>query len=191
MRFCPQKNTPDKDRVMTPLWLAVEIVQHFAPSGLVLDPCRGEGAFYDSFPLSPRWKQTSAKCGRWNKHQSMRCYCEIDDGFDFFRWSTSVDWIITNPPWSKIREFLTHGMRYSDNVVYLSTVNHFTTRRRINDILKANFGVREIYLVPTPGKPWPQLGFALGAVHLQRDYKGDTKISKSPNWITELSDRHE
>ena len=46
--FCPPKNTPEKDIVMTPEWLAIEIIDHFSPSGIILDPCRGEGAFYDN-----------------------------------------------------------------------------------------------------------------------------------------------
>ena len=45
--FCPPKNTPDKDIVMTPEYLAQDIIQHYKPEGLILDPCRGTGAFYD------------------------------------------------------------------------------------------------------------------------------------------------
>ena len=37
--FCPPKNTPDKDIVMTPDYLAKDIIQHFQPTGLILDPC--------------------------------------------------------------------------------------------------------------------------------------------------------
>jgi len=43
--FCPPKNTPDKDIVMTPEYLAKDIIQHYEPKGLILDPCRGTGAF--------------------------------------------------------------------------------------------------------------------------------------------------
>ena len=35
---------------MTPDYLAKEIIEHFNPSGKILDPSRGEGAFYDNFP---------------------------------------------------------------------------------------------------------------------------------------------
>ena len=48
--FCPPKNTPDKDIVMTPEYLAQDIINHFAPTGVILDPSRGTGAFYDNFP---------------------------------------------------------------------------------------------------------------------------------------------
>ena len=49
--FCPPKNTPDKDIVMTPDYLAKDIIQHFHPTGLILDPCRGEGAFMTTMML--------------------------------------------------------------------------------------------------------------------------------------------
>ena len=42
-----------------------------------------------------------------------------------------------------------------------------------------DFSVAEIYCVPTPSKPWPQLGFQLAAVHTKIDYGGDVKICYS------------
>ena len=47
--FCPPKNASEKDIVMTPVYLAKNIIEHFEPTGLILDPCRGEGAFYDNY----------------------------------------------------------------------------------------------------------------------------------------------
>lgn len=161
--FCPPKNTPEKDIVMTPEWLAKEIIEHFSPSGIILDPCRGEGAFYDNF-------NTETK--EW---------CELGEGVDFLDYNKKVDWIITNPPWSKMQQFLAHGMKVSDNIVYLTTINHYTTKRRIRDMRESNFAIKEIYCVPTPKNPWPQLGFQLGAIHTQRGYGGDIKMSYSPN----------
>lgn len=160
--FCPPKNTPDKDIVMTPEPLAKEIIDHYNPSGKILDPCRGLGAFYNNFP------------GNDND------WCELGEDKDFLIYNDKVDWIITNPPWSKIRDFLSHGMQISDNIVYLITINHYTTKRRIKDMRDNDFGIKEIYCVPTPGKPWPQLGFQIAAVHTQRGYYGDLKISYSP-----------
>ena len=48
-RFVPPKNTPDKDLVMTPESLAIDIIKHYKPTGKILDPSRGEGAFYNNF----------------------------------------------------------------------------------------------------------------------------------------------
>ena len=42
------------------------------------------------------------------------------------------------------------------------------------------FGIKEIYCVDTPKKPWPQLGFQLAAVHTQRGYEGGTVWSYQP-----------
>ena len=89
-------------------------------------------------------------------------------------YDTKVDWIITNPPWSMMQKFLEHGMEIADNIVYLTTINHYTTKRRIRDMRNAGFGVKEFYCVDTPKKPWPQLGFQLAAVHTQRGYTGGT-----------------
>lgn len=167
--FCPPKNTPEKDIVMTPEWLAKEIIEHFSPSGIILDPCRGEGAFYDNFNIDTK---------EW---------CELAEGVDFLTYNKRVDWIITNPPWSKMQQFLAHGMKISDNIVYLTTINHYTTKRRIRDMRENNFAIKEVYCVPTPRKPWPQLGFQLGAIHTQRGYTGDTKISYSSDLTQQVT----
>ena len=128
--FCPPKNTPEKDIVMTPEWLAKEIILHFSTSGIILDPCRGKGAFYDNF-------NTETK--EW---------CELEKGIDFITYNKKVDWIITNPPWSKMQQFLAHGMEVSYNIVYLTTINHYTTKRRIRDMRENNFAIKEIYIIP-------------------------------------------
>ena len=160
--FCPPKNAPEKDIVMTPEYLAKDIINHFNPTGRILDPCRGEGAFYDNYPTD-------------NKD-----WCELGENKDFLTYSDKVDWIITNPPWSKMQKFLEHGMKVSNNIVYLTTINHYTTKKRIRDMRQYNFAIKEIYCVATPKHDFPQLGFQLGAIHTQKDYTGDCKWSYSP-----------
>ena len=49
-RLAPKTNNPSKDIVMTPPRLAEAIVGYFKPTGIVLDPCRGDGAFFNAFP---------------------------------------------------------------------------------------------------------------------------------------------
>ena len=161
--FCPPKNTPEKDIVMTPEYLAKEIIEHYNPSGVILDPSRGTGAFYDNF------------------QSDEKDWCELAEEKDFLTYDKKVDWIITNPPWSKMRDFMLHGMKVADNIVYLTTINHYTTKRRIREMRENNFAIKEIYCVPTPTKPWPQLGFQLAAVHTQRGYDGGITMSYSPS----------
>ena len=158
--FTPPRNTPDKDMVMTPDHLALDIYEHFNPSGVMLDPCRGKGSFYKLMPSGSFW-------------------CELFEGRDFMSFDAKVDWIVSNPPWSKIRSFINKGMEVSDNIVYLTTINHYTTKARLRDIYSKGFGIKEFYCVQTPEKPWPQLGFQLAAVHVQRGYTGDIKMSWS------------
>ena len=53
----------------------------------VLEPAKGLGAIYD-------------------KLKSPKDYCEIEEGKDYFDYNKKVEWIITNPPYSLIDNFL-------------------------------------------------------------------------------------
>lgn len=159
--LCPRNGN---DRVYTPPELAKQIVQHFKPSGKILEPCKGKGAFTDAMYV-------------FADNGYISCY-EIDIGLDFLS-STPPhhDWIITNPPWSQLRAFLSKSMQVADNVVFLCLVNAFFMKARQRDMQEAGFGMKEILFVPTPPKPWPQTGFSLGAVHIQRGWTGDCKMT--------------
>jgi hypothetical protein len=149
------------DRIYTPPDLAKAIVEHFNPSGMLLDPCRGKGAFYEA--LLPYATNGFVE------------FYELDEGADFLdSRQEPVCWTITNPPWSKFRAFLKKSMECSTNVVFLCLVNAFFMKARRQDMADENFGIKEILFVPTPPKPWPQAGFALGAVHIQRGAKEDS-----------------
>jgi len=152
MRLQPNRNYVSNDVVQTPLDLARRLVQHFNPVGRVLEPCCGEGHILRYLPHDAQW-------------------CEISQGRDFMQWQEPVDWIITNPPWSQIRPFLNHSMRVAEHIVFLMTINHVWTRARIRDIQNHGFGLREICLVEMPHE-FPQSGFQLGAIHIQRHWKG-------------------
>jgi hypothetical protein len=149
------------DRVYTPDALAASIVAHFKPSGRILEPCRGKGAFVRAMP----------DCD----------FCEIDDGLDFFKikiFNNRYNWIVTNPPWGQFRRFLNQSMMCADNIVFLVTVNHFFTRARVRDLFEARFGLVEIAYCDTPPPPWPGSGFQVAAVHIRHGYNGPVKISR-------------
>lgn len=159
-RLVPPGNEAEADIVYTPRTLARAIIEEMRPhlSGELLDPARGEGAFHDAFPSN-----------------LIRHWCEITDGRDFMAWDRRVDWIITNPPFSRFRAFLLHAMAVADNVVFLAPLTHFATRHRVEAIAAHGFSLRRIMLVPTP-PDWPSSGFQLAAVWLQRGWRGTTRI---------------
>lgn len=164
MQLNPNRNRPEQDIVYTPEDLAIDIIQHYQPLGIILDPCMGDGAFFNNYPSDC---QTD--------------WCEISRGRDFFDYSDKCDWIITNPPWSMMRRFLTHAMTIADNIVYLTSINHYTTKARLRDMRQANFGIKEIYCIDTP-KEFPQSGFQLAAVHTQSEWNGPTQLSFSASF---------
>lgn len=148
------------DKVYTPPDLALAIINHFEPRGYICEPCRGTGSFTQHMP----------EC-EW---------FELDEGKDFLASEGHWDWVVTNPPWSQLRVFLNKSMQHSDNVVFLCLVNAFFMKARQRDMKEHGFGMKEILFVDTPLPPWPQTGFSLGAVHIERGYEGQVKHT----WLT-------
>jgi hypothetical protein len=151
-RLSPSHNAPVHDLAVTPEPLARAVVDYFAPRGRLLDPARGSGPFFRAL----------------QRHSNDVGWCEIAAGVDFFKCQETADWIITNPPWSKLRPFLLQAMRLAPNVVFLVTMPHVTTRARLRDMDKAGFGLVEFLRVPQPPAPWPSSGFQLGAALLRK-----------------------
>ena len=149
MKYQANRDYKSDDCVMTPLDICEDIVKHFNPVGKILEPCKGTGNFLKFMKAD---------------------WCEIKEGKDFLTHNKHYDWIITNPPWSKIRLFLNHSMEISDNIVFLITVNHLWTKARIRDIKKMGFGIKEIYLIDSP-KELNNSGFQVGAIYLQRNWR--------------------
>jgi hypothetical protein len=165
MKSQPNRDYASDDCVQTPRPLARAIVQHFKPSGLIMEPCQGERNFY---------MELIDLMGAEEVHSM-----EIKEGLDFLdphRKLKHMDWIVTNPPWSQFRKFLNRSMEVADNIVFLITINHVWTKARVRDVREAGFGIKEILLCEMP-KTFPQSGFQLGAIHWQRGWTGDIKLS--------------
>ena len=64
-----------QDAIMTPVETSIQIINHFRNqiSGICLDPCKGEGAFYDNLPKPKLW-------------------AEINLGIDFLEWDKKSGW---------------------------------------------------------------------------------------------------
>lgn len=165
MRSQPPKNKPEADNVETPYKWALAIVNHFKPTGHVLDPCSGMN---DRFLKALRFRaDLSGEISTIHSCELRKGRCFLED------WKMDgINWIITNPPWSKIREFLVKGMEVSENIVYLVTANHLYTHARQRDMWERGYGIAEIVYMPKI-KEFPQSGFQLVAVHIKKGHHGE------------------
>ena len=143
------------DCFQTPVDLCRSIVGHFKPVGQILEPCCGVGNFLKVMPTAS--------------------WCEIRTGRDFLKSKGHWDWVVTNPPYSKYRDFLIKSMEVADNIVFLQLINASFYKARLRDLKKHNFGIREIWCVDTP-KEFPQFGFQMGCVYYKRSWVGDIKF---------------
>lgn len=149
----------EKDIVYTPPKLAKNIISFFHPSGIILDPCMGDGAFYNLLPAGREW-------------------CEIEKGRDFYAWTKPVNWIIGNPPYSNLLAWLRHSFTLAEHVVYLVPMHRvFASAEFLDDMM--DWGrIAHIRLYRT-GTYWGfPFGHALAAVHYRRDFALHTTWSR-------------
>jgi hypothetical protein len=150
------------DVVLTPDAIAADVVKHFRPTGRMLDPCKGEGAFLRHMP-GAEW-------------------CEIREGRDFFGWTEPVDWIVSNPPYSIFSDFLRHAFRVAQDIVFLIPVNKaFNSDRMMREIWTWG-GIPTVYVVGGGGSLGFPIGFCIGAVHFRRGYRDGMRVEfRIPN----------
>ena len=147
-----------QDVVMTQPLVAQAIVDHFKPTGKILEPCEGDGAFSRAMP----------GC----------LVCEIRRGSDVYDWDEQVDWIVTNPPFSEYALFLYQAMDYAENIVFLSAANKLWNSDAMIKAVYKWGGVKEMLLLGTGSKMGFPVGFAVAATHYQRGYKGPITITR-------------
>lgn len=154
----PMKNRKlANDKIYTPDDVAKEIVRYFKPKGKILESCSGKGAFLRALPKGTE-------------------HCEIDEGNNFFHYKNKVDWIVTNPPFSKLTDFLAHSMKISDNILWLINIPALFTIRRVRMMKQAGFWIKEIRFMKQP-ETFVQCGRIPGAVLLQRGAEHTTKFT--------------
>lgn len=145
------------DVVYTPDFVSKHIIEFLQPSGLCLDPCKGDGAFYKYLPVGSE-------------------YCEIEEGTDFLYYNKQVDWVIGNPPYSVFEDFLKKGFEISKNVSYLVPTNKIFQRQLIMEMITKYGGIKSIIIYGSGQLINFPFGFSTGNFHFKKDYKGDTKI---------------
>lgn len=149
----------ERDLVYTPPALARDMVDFFQPAGTCLDPCSGSGAFLDLLPTGSKW-------------------CEVERGRDFYAWTKSVDWIISNPPFSHLLAWIRHSFKVADDIVYLMPSHRvFASAAFLDDVFIWG-GIVHIRRYGS-GSQWGfPFGHALAAVHYRKGYEGETSWSR-------------
>ncbi|HEA22521.1 MAG TPA: hypothetical protein ENH87_16605 [Pricia antarctica] len=149
------------DVIYTPGYLAMDMIEWLNPAGICLDPCRGDGAFYQRLPKGRIW-------------------CEIEEGKDFFDYNMSIDWIIGNPPYSIFENFLSHSFEIAPNVAFILPTNKVFQRQKIMQMINDYGGIKGIRIYGGGQRVDFPFGFSLGVFHFSKKYYGDTKIILSP-----------
>jgi hypothetical protein len=148
----------ESDVVYTPRFVSKQIIAALKPAGKTLDPCKGDGAFFDYLPCDAE-------------------YCELEEGSDFLCYSKSVDWIIGNPPYSIFEEFLQHSFKLASNVSFLVPTNKVFQRQLIMDRINEYGGIKDIIIYGSGTLIDFPFGFSVGNFHFQKNYKGPTTIT--------------
>lgn len=144
----------EKDIVYTPAHVAKGIVDFLAPNGVCLDPCKGDGAFFNYLPEGKQ-------------------YCEIAEGKDFFDWKEKVDWVIGNPPYSIFKDFLTKSFEIADNVSFLVPTNKVFQRQVIMEMINEYGGLRSVIVFGSGTLIDFPFGFSVGNFHFKKNWRGD------------------
>lgn len=135
------------------------MVEHFRPQGVILDPCRGTGVFHRLLPAGSPW-------------------CEAtDDSGDFFGWTRHVDWVIGNPPYSLTRPWFRHSYTIADHLLYLLPLRNVFSGYGFLQEIHTYGGIRGIRVYGTGGMLGFPMGNAVGALHVERGYKGPMDFS--------------
>jgi len=115
------------DEFMTPLELAKGLIKlvPLVSGNDVIDPCPGNGAFYNAFPSFVFKSQIIG---------------------DFFEFNHDIEWLISNPPYSKLDAWLKHSFEVSEiGVAYLLGL-HNITPKRLELANSYGFGLTKIHL---------------------------------------------
>lgn len=144
------------DVVYTSDPVAKAIVSFLNPSGKILDPCKGDGAFYNHLPGAD--------------------YCELREGKDFFDYKDRVDWVIGNPPYTVFKEFLEHSFEIAKNVSFLVPTNKIFQRQVVMDMITKWGGIYSMIVYGSGSLIGFPFGFSVANFHFKKGYKGKCEI---------------
>ena len=125
------------DAYYTPEHLVAPLLGHMRPRGRLLEPCVGDGSIARLLSHLP---QTAVL----TNDIDTKVFADTHlDASQELLWSclhktTHIDWVITNPPFSKAREILEHSLKYADNVALLLRLSFLEPTFERQDLLASN-----------------------------------------------------
>lgn len=127
------------DKTYTPDDLALAIVHHYQPTGTILEPFAGKGAFVRAYHA---YNASAGLLAARPLTEIHHFDLEPEDGTaprDFLTYDgPRVDWIITNPPWSRFYDCLVKAMKVARNVVFLDKLNAWGFTGRLREMKAAD-----------------------------------------------------
>jgi hypothetical protein len=108
------------------------------------------GGFYDLLPQGSQW-------------------AEIDMGRDLFVYDPGeVDFVITNPPYSCMGDFIAHMLQVvrPNRMVLLAPITNLVTKKRLRDTFNAGYGFGRTAPLRQIPMGWPATGFQ----HVLQEY---------------------
>lgn len=150
------------DDIYTPEPIAKMLIgkinHYIQPNHTLYDPFRGGGAFYNNFPC-----------------KTIKEWSEIKENEDFFDWRYPVDWIISNPPYSKYTEVMQHSYEIAENICYLVPLSKVvSSMQRIRELNRWG-GIIKMWILPSSMCGFP-FGFPACFFWARKGYKGSIEV---------------
>lgn len=136
--------------------VARSVIEYFSPTGSILEPFAGDGAFLNNLPMDTKW-------------------CEIEKGRDFFLFFEKVDWIVTNPPFSDLTRVMEHAFNVSEKTVFLLPLSKIYSSMPRLKLTRDIAGIKEHLILGTGRDIGFDIGFPFSATLFERGYKGPVK----------------
>ncbi len=140
--------TKTNDIFYTPNELVIQLLKEtpYSYDDSILDPFYGEGAFFNCFQ----------SLSNQNPNNN---WLEIEKGKDFFKYNIKHDWIISNPPFSKITEVLKHSLKIANKGIGYIMPSYSLSYSRIKLMHKFGFNIQKTVYFNNP-KEW-SIGFQM------------------------------
>ena len=128
--------TSAQDNKQTPTDLAQKLINMvpFKPTDSLYEPFHGDGNFYNLFPT-----------------ENVKFWSEIKQDKDFFDFEDNCDWVISNPPWSKITRILDKLVKICNTGFALLIHSLTISPNRIKFIEDNGFVITKYHMVKVTG----------------------------------------